>query len=134
MPTLNDDTVPYCGVLNVYAEGSPAAWGCRLIVSQDGYTDFLPDRAGPAGTDTNALFDALEAEFPISALRRKIGGLLSDGEMLTREPKHFVIFKSDKLAVHANTNGSGGYCYVIAVLRTPDSDQVETDLHSAGGA
>lgn len=131
MPTLNGDTVPYCGGLNVYAEGSPTAWGCRLIVSQDGYVDFVGDRQGAAGEDRFAFFDVLEAEIPVPTLRDKVGQLLRSGQMDTRKGQHFVIHTSDKLRVHANTNGSGGYCYVIAVLRTPESDKVEADLESA---
>lgn len=128
MPTLNGDTVPYCGVLNVYAEGAPTAWGARLIVDQDGYVDFVHDRQGAAGVDRDQFLDLLNAEFPISDLRGEIRTLLSDGRMNTRVGNHFVLHKTDTIVVHADTRGSGGYCYVIAVARTPETDKVEADL------
>lgn len=128
MPTLNGDTVPHCGVLNVYAEGSPTAWGARLIVNQDGYVDFVPDRQGAAGVDRPEFLDRLNDRFDLQALKTALRNLLLDGKMHTRTAETFILHKDDDIIVHADTRGSGGYCYVIAVARTPDSDAVASRL------
>lgn len=132
MPTLNGDLVPYCGGLNVYAEGSPTAWGARLLVNQNGYVDFVHDRQGAAGVDRPQFLDLLNAEFPLGDLTREMGMLLRDGRMQTRQRGHFIVHKTNAIVVHADTHGSGGYCYVIAVARTPESDKVEADLAASG--
>lgn len=128
MPTINGDIVPFCGMLDTYAEGSPTAWGARLIVNQNGFVDFVHDRQGAAGDGRAEFLDQLNEEFPLPALRQAIKSLLLSGDMDTRERKHFIIHTSDLIQVHADTHGSGGYCYVLAVARTPDSDKVAADL------
>lgn len=128
MPTLNGDTVPFCGVLNVYAEGSPTAWGARLIVNQNGYVDFLYDRQGAAGVDRPDFLDLLNERFDLTSLKDALASLLIDGKMQTRTSEDFRIYQDDDIEVHADTRGSGGYCYVIAYVRTPQTDATAADL------
>lgn len=117
MPTLNGATVPYCGVLDYFAAKSTAAWGARLIVTQDGHVDLPYDRMGAAGEQTNEFLVRLAAQFTPSELCERIAKLLRSGEMDTRHAGDFLLYISDDVEVHANTNASGGYCYVIAFLR-----------------
>lgn len=120
MPTRNGDTVPY-GVDNIVPTTAEAAWGARLIVTQDGSVDFLNDRQGCAGENRPGLLAVLNAEMPMGRLRAAIGDLLRSGKMLTREARDIVIHQSNELEIHANTNASAGYCYVTAWLRPPAS-------------
>lgn len=115
MPTLNGETVPFSGVLDARANGSQSAWGARLIVNQDGHVDFVPDRQGTAGENLNEFLNRLSDEFTLDQMKTEIRELLSMGKMSTRKAAEFLIHSSDAIRVYANTNGSGGYCYVIAV-------------------
>lgn len=106
------------GLTGAVPAGSTAAWGARLIVTQDGYVDLVPDRMGAVGQDKDTFLALLDEAFPVTRLRRDIAGLLAGGEMDTRQGKEFVLYRDERLEVHADTNGSAGYCYVAAWLRT----------------
>jgi hypothetical protein len=41
-------------------------------------------------------------------------GRLEKIQMHTREAEDFILYMDDRLVIHANTNGSAGYCYVTA--------------------
>jgi hypothetical protein len=116
MPTLNGDTLPY-GLNQVVPAESRSAWGARLIVTQDGWVDFVADRQGAAGEDRDTFLTMMDTQLPLGAMLDSIRELLRSGEMDTRVDKDFVIFQSDEIEVHANTNASAGYCYVAAFLR-----------------
>jgi hypothetical protein len=91
-----------------------SAWGARLIVTQDGHVELVPDRQGCAGEDREAFLALLNAEFPLDTLLNAVSELLSSGQMSTREERTFTLFRSDKLEVAADTNASAGYCYIAA--------------------
>ena len=119
---------PAWGLPHVVPDDAIAAWGARLIVTQQGAVDLVPDRMGSDGGGQSAVLMALlNARFPYSMLRDTISTLLKglrvrEGDMWvkiqmhTREPEDFILFMDDRLVVHANTNGSAGYCYVTAWL------------------
>ena len=113
MPTANGDTLTY-GQDALIPTGARAAWGTRLIVTQDGLVDLVLDRMGAAGEDRTTFMDQLTATFPPDKMMRAIRELLEHGEMNTRVAKDFTLLDRDGLEVHANTNSSGGYCYVTA--------------------
>jgi hypothetical protein len=108
---------PKWGQSHVVPEDAIAAWGARMIVTQQGDVDMLPDRqGGDDGPHTEELFDMLNERFPNKELRDTIGKLLRGYEMSTREGEDFIVYLDDRLCIHANTNGSAGYCYVTAWL------------------
>lgn len=106
-----------------YNSGVPAearaVWGARLIVSQDGYTDFLADRTDRAGeqAEVEALFDLLEERYPLGQLRKDLSAGLQAYKIRTRERDEITLYADDQLLVIGNTNASAGYFYVSAVLR-----------------
>lgn len=98
-------------------DGVTAAWGARLIVQQDGYTDLLWNRQGNHG-DGDAL-DALHAWLnggALKAAREKASALLVAYEMRTREAAEFVLYEDDRGRIVGNTNASAGYLYIAAWL------------------
>jgi len=94
------------------------SWGCRAIVTQDGYVDIVPDRTDQQGT--TAIYELLNSQFSPSGLIEAIGRLLRSGQMGTRQPERFELHKSDTLTVAADTLASAGYCYVAAWTAIPD--------------
>jgi hypothetical protein len=68
------------------AEAVRAAWGTRMIVSQDGYTDFLGNRTSAYGSeeDKDALFEWVNRG-AFKAARERAEALLKSYEMRTRE-------------------------------------------------
>lgn len=121
---------PAWGLAHVVPEDAIAAWGARLIVTQDGDVDILWDRQGSdGGPHSQALFQALEERYPVLDLKEQISELLRGDfyrtevpgvylwmQMSTREAEDFILHLDDRLVVHANTNSSAGYCYVTAWL------------------
>lgn len=104
-----------------YGRGVPddvhTAWGARLIVTQDGTTDLLPDRQDLVARDDTAK-DALVAALNdggIRDIRIWIEGLLRSYTMKTREEEEFRA-EFGGLRVVANTNASAGYCYIAVWL------------------
>lgn len=108
---------PAWGLSHVVPEDAIAAWGTRMIVTQDGTTDMLWDRqGGDRGPHTDELFDLLTERFSIKTMRDTVSELLRSYEMSTREEGDFILYMDDRICMHANTNGSAGYCYVTAWL------------------
>lgn len=104
------------GSPNVVPEGAIAAWGARLIVTQDGQVDLLWDRMGDdSGPHTQELIDRLNDGL-IKHMRETISALLTSYEMSTRDGADFILHMDDRVVMHANTKGSHGYCYVTAWL------------------
>lgn len=101
------------GQNQVLPDNATAAWGARLIVSQDGYVDFVPDRSDSTG-DTDALYPLLEERCGLQATREIISDLLKSRLMDKRVGDDFILYLDDQVCIHANTNGSAGYCYVTA--------------------
>lgn len=110
--------VPRWGLPGVVPVDAVAAWGARMIVHQDGSVDVLWDRVGDDnGPRSEELCHMIDARFPIRPdLAGVLASLLSSYEMSTREGEDFVLYLDDRMVVHANTNGSHGYCYVTAWL------------------
>lgn len=110
------------GLNDVWPEEGPgkpvAAYGCRLIVRQDGDVDFVPDRQDADGPDVprKLLLELLMRRFAPSRMKEAVGWLLRYGHMSTRAEEWFVLHMDDELTVVANTNASAGYCYVTAWL------------------
>jgi hypothetical protein len=88
------------------------AWGCRAIISQDGHVDLVPDRTDVTGSEI--ILDILTREYNPSTLREDLGAMLRAHQMLTSRRGRFTLYKSPRLTVMADTNGSGGYCYIAA--------------------
>lgn len=98
-----------------------ASWTARLIVTQDGYVDFVPDRAsGKPGPDNERFYKMLDDALPINTLKARISELLRSGQMSTRERMDFTLLDG-QVTVKANTNASAGYCYVVAWLNPEPS-------------
>jgi hypothetical protein len=113
--------VPY-GQAGIVPAAALAAWGARLIVTQQGDVDFVADRQGTDGGEHSAeLLDILNRTYGVNRLRQDIGDLLRNGSMQTRTARDFTLHSDTRLEVHANTNASVGYCYVTAWLK-PDPD------------
>ena len=116
---------PAWGLKYVAPEDAIAAWGARLIVTQDGTVDLVPDRQGTdGGPHSQEILAELNKRFAwgqLSAVIREllVGIRFPDGErvrMGTREEEDFILYLDDRLVIHANTNASAGYCYVTAWL------------------
>lgn len=97
--------------------GTKAAWGARLIVTQQGDVDFVWDRQGADGDE------ALKAE----TLAWLNGGVIRDvidqaadmlrkRVILTNEACGAWLYEDRRGVVLGNTNGSCGYLYVVAWL------------------
>lgn len=93
-----------------------AAWGARLIVTQDGGVDFLADRTDAVGEDAQRhdLFDMLDKRYPIKQLRADVGDRLRSGEIHTRVAEEIELYDDTDLHVVGNSNASAGYFYVTA--------------------
>lgn len=114
--TANGNVLPW-GLAGAVPPDATVAWGARLIVTQDGGVDLVHDRQGCAGEGRAAFLELLSAQFPPGAMTGKISELLKGYRMDTRKEELIGLFSSDQITVVANTNGSGGYCYVAAWLR-----------------
>jgi hypothetical protein len=99
-------------------EGQRAAWGARLIVTQDGYIDFVHDRQDFFGSDEDkaALREWLRAGAGTSAFEQA-SALLKAGTMRTRESGEFVLCEDEQGKIVGNTNASAGYLYVAGWLK-----------------
>lgn len=96
--------------------GVRAAWGARLIVRQDGYTDFLHDRQGGFGSaDSPTLHPWLDGGV-LKEARERASELLACYRMNTRQAEEFVLVDDRFGKVVGNTNGSAGYLYLAAWL------------------
>jgi hypothetical protein len=110
------------GLADAVPPDATGAWGCRAIVTQDGYVDLVPDRTGQQGTEL--IFHLLDTQFPITRLTESLAALLRSGRMSTRRRERFELYKSATLTVAADTLASAGYCYLAAwtTTRVPGSD------------
>lgn len=100
------------GLRDVIPDNATGAFGARLIVSQDGWVDFLPDRVDTYGD--KAFLDVLNTVLPIPVLKDVIASKLQAHEIDTRKERLVTIFVDDNVSVVANTNGSAGYLYLSA--------------------
>lgn len=106
-----------------FSEGVPEhverAWGARLIVTQDGYVDFVHDRQSFSGNGAeDELLPLLREHF--SAVVGAASAMLSTGEIKTRIGGEVILYASDDFIVKGDTKGSGGYLYVCAFVPTGD--------------
>jgi hypothetical protein len=100
------------GQPQVLPDTATAAWGARMIVTQTGDVDFLPDRADRAGDPDG--WPVLEERCSLRVVKSIIADLLRSGLMQTRQGADIILYQDELVTVHANTNGSYGYCYVTA--------------------
>jgi hypothetical protein len=104
------------GPINTVPEGAAAAWGARLIVSQDGWVDIVHDRQDliAADSESNA---ALIVALTNSTWKRDLVTKLQTGEVDTRNGADVVVYEDDEIKVAGNSNGSYGYFYIAAWLK-----------------
>lgn len=104
-----------------------AAWGARLIVTQDGTADLVHDRTdcvGPADARKKLLDYLSESvgNLPFDNLR----DMLRSGEVDTRSNEQHTLFSNDVLRVIGSPQGSAGYFYVAAFFdpaeREPEAE------------
>jgi hypothetical protein len=69
------------GLAGAVPPDATSAWGCRAIVTQDGYVDLVPDRIGEQGT--TVICDLLDTQFPMPELTGSLRRLLRSGQMST---------------------------------------------------
>lgn len=102
--------------LNYGVPHARARWGARLIVSQDGWVDFVPGRNSDVGEPDAlaALFAAMDERIPMRQLADLIAEKLRAGELRTRERRLVTIFDDGDVVVLGNTNASHGYLYLTA--------------------
>lgn len=95
--------------------GATCAWGARLIITQQGLVDFVPDRQDMIGTPDEKqellawLNDTVKKQ-PEEALSK----LLKDYQLSTRESKEVVLYEDERGIVLGNPNSSAGYFYIVA--------------------
>ena len=97
---------------------APAAWGARLIVTQTGDVDMLPDRQNAVGDDdaVSVLLGLLNGGVN-KAWMATLSAMLKACEVHTRRGREVTLYEDDLIAVRGNTNGSWGYFYVAAWLK-----------------
>lgn len=103
--------------LDVLVPGTKAAWGARLIVTQDGTTDLLYNRQGVVGD--GPLLDETLAWLNggvIKAFRETAERMLRERILLTSKPSPTILYEDAKGFVLGDTNASYGYLYVTAYL------------------
>lgn len=115
------------GLSEAIPEGVTAAWGARLIVTQDGDVDLPSDRQGAAGEGRQEFLALLDAEVPLPTLLDAVSKLLREGSMQTRLAEDFRIVRNSAVEVHADTNGSAGYCYLAAFPTQPGRPELVDD-------
>lgn len=108
---MSDQKLSYGATALVPADVS-VAWGARLIVSQDGYTDLVWNRQSSIGDDdaANALCDKLNR----APWRKNLETMLLNYTVRTDKAEDVTVFEDDDIIVRGNTNGSYGYFYVAA--------------------
>ncbi len=111
---------PAFGLHSVIPDDALAAWGMRMIVTQRGDADIVPDRMGSdEGPHSQRLLDLLNERVRLPEVRDMVGELLRAHVMVTTKGEDFILYMDDEITVHANTNASFGYCYVTAWLDYP---------------
>lgn len=99
-------------------DGVTAAWGARLIVTQDGDVDLVYDRQDAVGPDAErrALVDYLNGTVN-GEWKGALSALLSHGVVNTRRAKEVIVYDDDRMRIEGNSNASGGYFYVVAYFK-----------------
>ena len=105
---------------------APAAWGARAIEDNEGFS-LLHDRQSLAG----------DKEILKTLTTKLNGGILQKAQKAwekiqdetywarhTTEGEH-VLYEDDEIVMKGNTNGSCGYVYIVAYLKTDNN--IETD-------
>lgn len=98
-------------------EHATAAWGARLIVTQDGYVDLVPDRTDIFGAE--AISGALVKRIPRPL--DLVAAALRDSRLNTRQAGRVELYRDDLLVLTADTKASAGYCYVTAYLAADEA-------------
>jgi hypothetical protein len=52
------------GLAGAVPPDATSAWGCRAIVTQDGYIDLVPDRTGQQGTPLSTACSTRSSRWP----------------------------------------------------------------------
>lgn len=108
-----------------YPTDTPAAWGARWIITQDGMIDQVWDRCDAVGRreDKDRLFHRLGNEPHSHRLgelaRHRLTVLLRNGDLSTRSDEVVTLVgpeDSSDVRVIGSPNASAGYFYVTAYL------------------
>jgi len=102
-------------------DGVSAAFGARLIVTEDGTVDLVPDRVSVEvedGGSKEQFLDLLNDRYPLPKLKADIADALRNRALDTRGDAEITVRVLD-LTMKANCRSSGGYCY-IAIYRTDE--------------
>ncbi len=92
-----------------------AAWGARVIVTQDGHVDIPWDRCSTYdGGGLTGFLEDLEADVPPGMLVASVRRMLLDGQLHTRKAGVVHIVSTSKVVVLGDTRASAGYLYVAA--------------------
>ena len=111
---------------NVCPDSAKAVWGARFIVKGN-FVDFVHDRQDlkGLGESISDLLHALNVEGGLNYLKEMVHELLTtyfggdlDPAMQHDTAEDFIILHKN-MVMHANTNGSYGYCYVSVWLDEP---------------
>ena len=97
--------------------GTKAAWGARLIVTQDGHVDLVPDRQDVAGDPE--LVERTKAWLDDGALPTTLANIadgLRCGNIKTREERGHWLYEDGRGIALGNTHASAGYLYVVGWL------------------
>jgi hypothetical protein len=120
---MNTVKLPYGGTWEV-PDGVTAAWGARLIITQDGMTDLLWDRQGAtaeispeAWTPLNTWLDA----GAVKKARERLSTLLRNYDLSTREDRDVILVENGVGVIRGNPRASAGYCYIIGYLLPEDA-------------
>lgn len=99
-------------------DDAQAAWGARIIVTQDGAVDILWDRTDCVPEDNERVrtdfLELLSGRYPNTQLRTDIADRLRSGEIKTREAAEVELYDDAEVRVVGNSNASAGYFYVTA--------------------
>jgi len=92
------------------------AFGARLIVSQDGYVDFVHDRTSIVSkldpTEHLATLDRLNEEYRLDKLLADVKSALTAGALDTRGDDEIAV-RCGSFTMKANCQSSAGYCYIV---------------------
>lgn len=108
-----------------YTRGLPpgvtTAWGCRAIITQDGYVDVVWDRTTIVGPRSQELLQHLR-DLPDLAWQAEVSRKLTNGSLSTREYHEVTVWRDGRVVIKANPNNSGGYLYVCAYFYEEEAD------------
>lgn len=104
-------------------DGVRYAWGARALLER-GEMDILYDRQSWMDDDSRDLMREMAPILNNTVLpkvRRMVKKLCDTGVMETDYEELFELYDDGNVIVLGNTNGSCGYLYLLAVLRTPEN-------------